>query len=121
MSKETNTVINVNIDGVGKYLMEIDKNFFQSNRKLFANILYKLNRIFTCKEILDYDIARNYLSSYSNMPIGSCWNRNNTYIQYDLQVIVPAYNVEKYIVGQGTVLCPSSTKSIKYLLKDGTI
>ena len=41
--------------------------------------------------------AREILQNYSPKPIGTCWANNKVAIGYDLQIIVPCYNVEKYI------------------------
>lgn len=41
--------------------------------------------------------ARDILQNYSPKPIGVCWANNKVAIDYDLQIIVPCYNVEKYI------------------------
>ena len=42
-------------------------------------------------------VAREILQNYSPKPIGVCWANNKVEIGYDLQIIVPCYNVEKYI------------------------
>lgn len=41
--------------------------------------------------------AREILQNYSPKPIGVCWANNKVAIDYDLQIIVPCYNVEKYV------------------------
>ncbi len=41
--------------------------------------------------------AREILQNYSPKPIGTCRANNKVAIDYDLQIIVPCYNVEKYI------------------------
>lgn len=41
--------------------------------------------------------AHDILQNYSPKPIGVCWANNKVAIDYDLQIIVPCYNVEKYI------------------------
>lgn len=37
------------------------------------------------------------LSTYSPRPKGTCYTTNNIESMYDLQIIIPAYNAEKYI------------------------
>ena len=46
---------------------------------------------------LDEVKARKILQKFSPKPSGSCVTNNRVDIAYDLQIIVPAYNVEKYI------------------------
>ena len=41
--------------------------------------------------------AHDILQNYSPKPIGVCSANNKVAIDYDLQIIVPCYNVEKYI------------------------
>lgn len=41
--------------------------------------------------------AREILQNYSPKPIGTCRANNKVAIDYDLQIIVPCYNVEKYV------------------------
>lgn len=41
--------------------------------------------------------AREILQNFSPKPIGTCRANNKVAIDYDLQIIVPCYNVEKYI------------------------
>mgnify|MGYP004522820093 CR=1 FL=1 len=42
-------------------------------------------------------VAREILQKYSPKPHGTCWTTNEVSIDYDLQIIVPCYNVEKYV------------------------
>lgn len=48
-----------------------------------------------CK--MDYAEARERLTSFSPQPKGSMVTRNKVETSYDLQIIIPAYNVQKYI------------------------
>lgn len=41
--------------------------------------------------------AISILDACSARPMGTCVANNNTEIEYDLQIIIPAYNVEKFI------------------------
>ena len=45
----------------------------------------------------DFTEARKILTQYSPKPSGTCFAQISTDITYDLQVIIPAYNVERYI------------------------
>ena len=46
---------------------------------------------------LSFDEARKYLQEISPKPKGTCYTKNKLAIQYDLHIIIPAYNAEKYI------------------------
>lgn len=46
---------------------------------------------------MSIDKARKILMSYSEKPKGCCFKKNGIELQYDLQIIIPAYNAEKYI------------------------
>ena len=41
--------------------------------------------------------CRAELNKFHKKPTGTCVNTNSVNVEYDLQIIVPAYNVEKYI------------------------
>ena len=46
---------------------------------------------------VDYSISRELLEEYHSKPLGTCYADNVEDISYDLQIVIPAYNVEKYI------------------------
>ncbi|MFL2030322.1 glycosyltransferase family 2 protein [Loigolactobacillus zhaoyuanensis] len=52
-----------------------------------------------CKNIPKLEESRNILNETSPLPIGTSIvsNRNKNIMQYDLKIIIPVYNVEKYI------------------------
>lgn len=50
------------------------------------------------KSRLDEEEARKILMDYCPKPEGKCYTNNMIDIQYDLQIVIPAYNVEKWIV-----------------------
>ncbi len=66
-------------------------------KKIVAIIVEWISAICFNKLDLDYNWAREILTSYSDKPHGSCVAENETKIEYDLQIIIPAYNVEEYI------------------------
>ena len=41
--------------------------------------------------------ARQKLQAFSACPTGTCRTENAVSLQYDVQIIIPAYNVEKYV------------------------
>ena len=52
-----------------------------------------------CRRIINIDpqMARKTLECWSPKPEGHCRTTNHIEINYDLQIIIPAYNVERYI------------------------
>ena len=65
---------------------ERSKENYWDSRKTFAD---------ADKDVTE--CAREILQNYSPKPIGTCRANNKVAIDYDLQIIVPCYNVEKYI------------------------
>lgn len=71
------------------------KNMLQFSASILAH-LYKKSSIMSSAE------ADNILSSTSQRPLGTCVGNNQLItadgsMKYDLQIIIPCYNVEKYI------------------------
>lgn len=54
-------------------------------------------RLLPMRTRLSPSMAYEILKDYSPKPIGKCWANNKIAIDYDLQIIVPCYNVEKYV------------------------
>lgn len=52
---------------------------------------------FPLKSKMSVDMARYILENYSPRPMGNCYAVNKLDLQYDLQIIIPAYNTERYI------------------------
>lgn len=55
------------------------------------------SRFLPMRTRLSSDTAREILKSHSPKPSGRCRADNEVSIDYDLQIIIPCYNVEKYI------------------------
>lgn len=51
----------------------------------------------TPKSRLSMETARTLLERHSPCPVGTCFANNKVDIQYDLQIVIPVYNVEKYV------------------------
>lgn len=56
------------------------------------------NIYFPIKSKMSATEAYEILEDYSPKPSGTCFTQNQLNVGYDLQIVVPAYNVEKYIV-----------------------
>ncbi len=69
------------------------------------------------------DLAKNFLNAYSADPSTSCVTKNNIDIVADLHIVVPAYNVEKYICQCiDSIVLPA--KKISYsltIINDGSV
>lgn len=50
------------------------------------------------KSNLNPEICRKILNCFQEKPQGQCSRRNRVSIQYDLHIIIPAYNAEQYIL-----------------------
>ena len=66
-------------------------------KKCIAFIADYLSHLCIWKIKTDYSKARETLFSFSPKPQGCCYTENKQEIKYDLQVIIPAYNAERYI------------------------
>lgn len=66
-------------------------------KSLIKPILHHTAVLFPHHSSLSPAHAREILESTSPCPTGTCVAENTLREEYDLQIIVPAYNVEKYI------------------------
>ena len=68
-------------------------------KKIGVSSLVPIAGLFGRKSDLDSAKARNILNSVSPQPTGTgiTKNRLQTPYEYDLQIVIPAYNVEKYL------------------------
>ena len=65
---------------------------------------FKLRELLNCispktkdSNMVTYQHARVLLSSWSPKPTGRCYTERKERILYDLQIVIPAFNVERYI------------------------
>ncbi len=66
-------------------------------KQFIKKVIYKNAGLFTLKSRLGISEAKGLLEQWSPKPNGICLTKNIIDIKYDLQIIVPAYNSEKYI------------------------
>ncbi len=66
-------------------------------KQRIKNIVRLSAPLFIAKSSMTEDTAVSLLHSYSPDPSTSCMANNVLNQQYDLQIIVPAYNVEQYV------------------------
>ena len=66
-------------------------------KKTIKTILSKLGRYIPFISKMEYSDAENILQQYSPKPKGRIYSKNKVDIKYNLQIIIPVYNREKYI------------------------
>lgn len=67
-------------------------------KKVTKFIFDRCRCLFSVPTHISPNAARSILYEYSSEPLGTCVGTNIIDVQYDLHIIVPAYNAEKYIV-----------------------
>lgn len=66
-------------------------------KQQLRQVIGAVSKYMPMKTKLSPSEAREILQSYSPKPVGKCKANNKVAIAYDLQVIVPCYNVEEYV------------------------
>lgn len=66
-------------------------------KKCMKYLLKKCNVLCTAVSKMGEKDARKCLNEFSTCPQGTCSSVNKIDIEYDLQIVVPAYNAEKYV------------------------
>lgn len=66
-------------------------------KKKVKSIVSVCGNFVPIKSKVEAEKARDILQNYSSKPNGSYFTNNDINLQYDLQIIIPAYNAEKYI------------------------
>lgn len=66
-------------------------------KKNIKSLISMLGNLVPISSKLNITQARNLLQTYSAKPEGKCFANNNIDLKYDLQIVVPTYNAEKYI------------------------
>ncbi len=66
-------------------------------KRLVKSAIGKTSNIAFWSTHMTPDEARQKLQAYSPRPTGICKTENIISLQYDVQIIIPAYNVEKYV------------------------
>lgn len=66
-------------------------------KKVLKYCISKIGYILPIKSKMSVKEARQLLNEFSSKPTGTCYTQNFIDLQYDLQIIIPAYNAEKFI------------------------
>lgn len=56
-----------------------------------------VGNLVSVKTKLSSNAARNTLNKYSARPTGICYTDNEVNLQFDLQIVIPCYNAEKWV------------------------
>ena len=74
------------------------------------------------KSKMSIEEAYSLLNAYSPRPNGTCYTTNRIESVYDLQIIVPAYNAEKYIKDCLDSVCNQHSKyrTLVTVINDGS-
>ena len=94
-----------------------------NKRKAVSIIANFLSKFFLFPLKVHVKDAREILSFYSSKPAGKCYTKNKINIEYDLQIVIPAYNVEKYIKScllSAELLANSQYKVLIQIVDDGS-
>ena len=85
-------------------------------------VIAKCGSFIPIRTYLNDSAARDILTQFRTCPKGSCFANNVIDAKSDLQIIIPAYNVEKYI-GEclKSVLCQKTKYSVlATIVNDGS-
>ena len=66
-------------------------------KQIIKQLISSTANLIPIKTHLSSLAARDTLSSFSSKPTGTCYTSNVIHTQYDLQIIIPCYNVEKWV------------------------
>jgi cellulose synthase/poly-beta-1,6-N-acetylglucosamine synthase-like glycosyltransferase len=80
----------------------MNKNKYEVKNSLTRNAIISkmallLSFLCSAPSRVEFKAARKTLNLYSPKPDGSCYSDNKICITFDIQLIIPAYNVEKYV------------------------
>lgn len=79
-------------------------------KKTIKKLIGAVGKSIPMKTKLSADKARSTLQTFSPKPMGRCRADNEVNLQYDLQIIVPCYNVEKWVGQCLTSVLKQTTK-----------
>lgn len=85
-------------------------------------VIAKCGSLIPIRTYLNDSVARDILTNFQACPQGSCFANNVIEARKDLQIIIPAYNAEKYI-GEclKSVLCQKTKYSVlATVINDGS-
>lgn len=91
-------------------------------KKVLKYLISKIGFILPIKSKLSVKEARRLLNEFSSKPTGTCYTQNFIDLQYDLQIIIPAYNAEKFIKQcvKSVLIQKSEYKILVVIINDGS-
>ena len=66
-------------------------------KSVIKQALAYVGNLVPIKTKLSPNAARNTLNTFSTRPAGTCYTDNKVNLQFDLQIIIPCYNAEKWV------------------------
>lgn len=66
-------------------------------KTIMKEIISKIGYLIPIRSSMSNSVGKNNLLQYCPKPNGSCYTKNSISMEYDLQIIIPVYNAEKYI------------------------
>lgn len=80
------------------------------------------SKVFYFKSTMEKEKAKELLQKYSPKPTGTCRTQNKVDLEYDLQIIIPVYNAEKFILQCVNSVLNQKTqyKTIVTIINDGS-
>ena len=91
-------------------------------KKVVKSILRGFSNVFYFKSTMEKEKAKKLLQKYSPKPTGTCRAQNKVELEYDLQIIIPVYNAEKFILQCVNSVLNQKTqyKTIVTIINDGS-
>ena len=91
-------------------------------KRIVKSLISELGILIPIKSKMDTKSARDYIQRVNPKPDGRCYTKNIIDLNYDLQIIIPAYNAEKYIKQcmESVAVQKSSYKILVTVVNDGS-
>ena len=91
-------------------------------KKVIKYCVSRMGFLLPIKSKMSVKEARQLLNEFSSKPTGTCYTQNFIDLQYDLQIIIPAYNVEKFIKQcvESVLIQKSEYKILVVIINDGS-
>lgn len=91
-------------------------------KKVIKYCLSRMGYLLPIKSKMSVKEARQLLNEFSSKPKGTCYTQNCIDLQYDLQIIIPAYNAEEFIKQcvESVLIQKSEYKILVVIINDGS-
>ena len=91
-------------------------------KKVIKYCVSRMGYLLPIKSKMSVKEARKLLNEFSSKPTGTCYTQNCIDLQYDLQIIIPAYNAEEFIKQcvESVLIQKSEYKILVVIINDGS-